>query len=147
MKDITNSKIARDNILNNRYAVEEIQIAVGLKGVLFENEYKFTKKQIADFFEVSERAINACIHKNDTEITENGYEVGFVSELKSKFEELGRKLTGNETNELYAKFEKQRLWEPLINKARSKMASRDLCFRDAVHDNLSEYISIVSQGL
>ena len=45
---------------------------------------------------------------------------------------------------LYAIFEQQKLWVPLINKARSKMASRDLCFRDALHDNLKEYIGSVS---
>ena len=43
-KDLTASGVARQNILNNRYALEEIQKAIGLKGVLFEGEYKFTKK-------------------------------------------------------------------------------------------------------
>ena len=32
------------------------------------------------------------------------------------------------------------LWKPLIEKARMKMASRDLAFRDALHENISEYI-------
>ena len=48
MKDLTNTAITRQNILNNPFAVVEIHQAVGIKGVLFENEYKFLKRQIAD---------------------------------------------------------------------------------------------------
>jgi hypothetical protein len=36
MQELTNSSIARQNILNNTFAVEEIRKAVGIKGVLFE---------------------------------------------------------------------------------------------------------------
>jgi hypothetical protein len=35
--------------------------------------------------------------------------------------------------------------KPIINKARNLMASRDLCFRDALHQNLDEYITDVSK--
>ena len=52
-KDLTESSIARQNILNNNYALQQVHQAVGIKGVMFEGEYKFTKRQIADFFEVS----------------------------------------------------------------------------------------------
>ena len=62
-KNLSSSKVVRQNILNNRYAVEEIQTAVGLKGVLFEQEYRFTKKQIADFFEITERTIENYLEK------------------------------------------------------------------------------------
>ena len=71
------------------------------------------------------------------------YEAGFADELKQEFMRLGRKLTQEETDGVYAHFEQQRLWVPLVNKARAKMASRDLCFRDALHANLTEYISAV----
>lgn len=37
------------------------------------------------------------------------------------------------------------LYEPLIKDARSKMASRDLGFRDALHHKLVEYISSVPE--
>ena len=36
MKDLTNSTIARQNILNNAFAIEEVQKAVGVEGVVFE---------------------------------------------------------------------------------------------------------------
>ena len=71
------------------------------------------------------------------------YEAGFADELRKEYVRLGRKLSQTETDLLYTNFEQQRLWVPLVNKARSKMASRDLCFRDALHANLTEYIDAV----
>lgn len=304
-KDLTNSVIVRQNVLNNSYAVEEIQRAVGVKGVLFEQSYRFVKKQLSDFYSVTDRTIENCLEKNNKELQRNGYEVlrgkrliefklaasqsdvseidfgnktpqlgvfdfraflnvgmlltdserarllrsaildividtinkrtggntkyinqrdqdfvmnllrgedyrkeftdalrdcvemgnfkyiiytdkvyvsifkenaqeyrkilqleknenvrhtmysevldiissyeaGFADVLRKKFREKGRKLTPWETDTLFASFESQRLWEPLREKARVKMASRDLCFRDALHQNLQEYVSAVS---
>ncbi len=73
----------------------------------------------------------------------SSYETGFAEELKNESERLGRKLTSYETDKLFARFESHKLWEPLREKARVKMASRDLCFRDALHINLEEYIGSV----
>lgn len=304
-KDLTNSSVVRQNILNNKIAVKEIQKAVGIKGVLFEQEYMFTKNQLAIFFEISERTIDNYLEKYEKELARNGYEVlkgkrlsdyklvhyktfgnetnfitkttvlgifnfraflnlsmllsnsdkaielrsaildividtinkrtggntkyinqrdeDFVSNLfkgedyrreftdalrdyvdmgsfkyivytdkvyKSIFKEnakdyrrilkletkenvrhtmysevldlissyetgfaevltlsakkKGRKLLSAETDQLFSSFEKQKLWDPLREKARIKMASRDLCFRDAIHENLKEYIDAVS---
>lgn len=303
-KDLISSSLARQNILNNKYAIQEIQTAVGIQGVLFEGEYRFTKKQLADFFEVTERTIDNCLEKNEKELAKNGYEVlkgnrlmdyklviskmadneidfviktvrlgifnfraflnvamlltdsdkakelrsaildividtinkrtggstkyinqrdedfvvnllkgedyrreftdalrdyvdmgnfkymvytdkvyksifkenateyrkilklesdenvrhtmysevldiissyetGFADELRNASQRLGRKLTSYETDKLFGRFESHKLWEPLREKARVKMASRDLCFRDALHINLEEYISSV----
>ena len=36
------------------------------------------------------------------------------------------------------------MMEPFINDARSKMASRDVAFRDAWHGNLAEYLRAVT---
>lgn len=305
MRNLTTSEIARQNVLNNKYALEEVQKAIGLQGIIFEGELKFTKQQLSSFFEVSDRTINSCLTRNEKELRDNGYEVivgnrlknfklaftinddrevnfliksnklgifnfrafiniamllskserarevrslvldividtinkrtggntkyinqrdedfvfnllnnkdyhkemvlalrdcvdlgnikyllyndkvyrsvfkedadeyrkvlklsnedderhtmysevldliasyeaGFADELLKESSQLGRKLTQVETDALYAKFEQQRLWVPLVNKARSKMASRDLCFRDALHANLTEYIGAVS---
>ncbi|HZK02791.1 MAG TPA: hypothetical protein VFC94_00075 [Bacteroidaceae bacterium] len=72
---LTNSSVSRQNILNNTLAVNEIQKAVGVKGILFESEYKFLKRQIADFFEVTERTIDNYLEKYDKELSKNGYEV------------------------------------------------------------------------
>lgn len=300
-KKLTNSSLTRQNILNNKYALQEIQQMVGLKGVLYEQEYRFTKKQIAAFFEISERTVDNYLEKYQKELTKNGYvllkgkalidyklvhsntfgnetdfvtkttvlgifnfrsflnlsmllansdkakklrsvildividtinkrtgggtkyinqrdedflvnmlrgedyrreltdalrdfvdmgnfkymvytdkiyksifkenaaeyrkilkleakenvrqtmysevldiissyEVGFAEILKTSSHNLGRKLMSSEVDKLFSQFEKQKLWEPLREKARVKMASRDMCFRDAIHENLKDYI-------
>jgi len=38
-KDLTTSSIERQNVLNNTYALKNIQIYVGLPSIEFENEY------------------------------------------------------------------------------------------------------------
>jgi hypothetical protein len=69
------------------------------------------------------------------------YECGFGDALVRSFSEKGRKLTSWEVDALFAEFESQAHWEPLIQKARHKMASRDLAFRDALHLQLQEYVT------
>jgi len=306
MTDLTNSKIVRQNILNNKYAVKEIQKAVGLKGVLYEKEFRFTKRQIANFFEISERTVDNYLSNNEKELAKNGYEVlkgkrlidyklvhtntfgnetdfvtkstvlgvfnfraflnlsmlltssdkavelrsaildividtinqrtggntkyinqrdedfvinlmrgedyrreftdalrdyvdmgklkyiiytdkiyksifkenaneyrkvlrleskenvrktmysevldiissyevGFAEVLKKESEKIDKKLSPYQTDMLFNQFQSQKLWEPLREKARVKMASRDMCFRDALHENLKEYIGAVSE--
>jgi len=41
-----------------------------LKGIPFENEYKFFKRQIAEFFEVTERTIDNCLEKKRKRIVQ-----------------------------------------------------------------------------
>ena len=72
------------------------------------------------------------------------YETGFANELKLASEQKGRQLTSAEADALFANFENMPLWVPLREKARQKMASRDLCFRDVLHDKLSGYITSLS---
>ncbi|MEI6767286.1 MAG: DNA-binding protein [Bacteroidota bacterium] len=73
MKDLTNSNIDRQNILNNRYAMERIQEYIGLPGMVFENEFKFTKKMMAEFFEIEERTIDRYLDEFQEELKHNGY--------------------------------------------------------------------------
>ena len=72
---LTNSSVSRQNILNNTLAVNEIQKAVGVKGILFESEYKLPKRQVTDFFEAKERTIDNYPEKYKKELSKNGYEV------------------------------------------------------------------------
>ncbi len=304
MKDLTNSTIARQNILNNAYAIEEIQKAVGVEGVVFESQFRFLKTQIAAFFEVDERTIERYLEVYENELKVNGYEVlrgkrlkefilacqkpgvgdinvahktrnlgvfnfraflnlgmlltesekartlrgivldivldtinkrtggntkyinqrdedfilsyfkeesyrkeftdalhnyiamgnakyaiytnkiyqsifkehaneyrqilklskndnvretmysevldlissyefGLAKLIEERHKKLGRKLTSFELDDLFSAFEKLPLWVPLIEKARRKMASRDLAFRDVLHQRLEEYIGAV----
>ena len=75
-----------------------------------------------------------------------GYENGFSTFLKSEFEQLGRKLGLSEANILFTKYEQltEATLIPLREKARSLMASRDLAFRDALHEKLKEYFNEAS---
>ncbi len=73
------------------------------------------------------------------------YEYGFAKALEAAFEKLGRQLIALEVDRLFAEFESQAHWKPLINKARQKMASRDLAFRDALHHQLKEYVTPVGR--
>jgi len=73
------------------------------------------------------------------------FECGLASELRRVCTEKGRKLTPYEVDQLCKKFEEQPLLRPLVEKARNKMASRDLAFRDALHLQLKEYITPVQR--
>ena len=304
MKDLTNSTIARQNILNNAFAIEEVQKAVGVEGVVFESQFRFLKNQIAAFFEVDERTIERYLEVYESELKVNGYEVlrgkrlkefilacqkpgvgdihvahktrnlgvfnfraflnlgmlltesekartlrgivldivldtinkrtggntkyinqrdedfilsyfkeesyrkeftdalrdyvamgnakyaiytnkiyqsifkehaneyrqilklskndnvretmysevldlissyefGLAKLIEERHKKLGRKLTSIELDNLFSAFEKLSLWVPLVEKARRKMASRDLAFRDVLHQRLEEYIGAV----
>ena len=81
-KGLTTSKVARQNILNNFYALKDIQNEIGLQGVIFKNEFKFLKKHIADFFGIEERTLNYYLTLHNKELSENGYEVLSGQDLK-----------------------------------------------------------------
>ena len=88
MKDLTNSDVARQNILNNRYALERIQQYIGFIGILFNGEYKFTTRMVADFYEVDERTIKRYLEKHEEELKHNGYVLSkgkALQELKLQF--------------------------------------------------------------
>lgn len=304
MKDLTNSTVARQNILHNNYAIEEVQNAIGIEGIMFDNQLRFLKSQIASFFEIDERTIERYLNVHEKELKVNGYEVlkgkqlkefilaiqesgasdmyvahktrnlglfnfraflnlgmllkesekartlrsivldivldtinkqtggstkyinqrdedfilsyykeesyrkeftdslsnyiamgnakyaiytnkiyqsifkehateyrqilklsdkdnvretmysevldiissyefGLAKLIEERYNKLGRKLTSSELDNLFSAFEKLPLWVPLIEKARRKMASRDLAFRDVLHQQLEEYIGAV----
>ncbi len=71
----------------------------------------------------------------------SSYEYGFAKVLEAAFEKKGERLTSFEVDELFAGFENQAHWKPLVESARHKMASRDMAFRDALHLQLKEYIT------
>lgn len=73
MSNLTISNIERQNVLNNKYALTKIQESIGIVGMEFEGEYRFTKKMVADFFEVEERTIERYIEQYSEELTANGY--------------------------------------------------------------------------
>ena len=88
MKDLTISNIERQNVLNNRFAIDKVQEHLDIEGMLFEGEYRFTKKMVADFYEVEERTIERYLEKYSDELTANGYVLckgKHLKELKLQF--------------------------------------------------------------
>ena len=73
MKDLTISSIERQNVLNNSFAIEHIQNTLDITGMMFDGEYRFTKKMVADFYEVEERTIERYIENYSSELSANGY--------------------------------------------------------------------------
>lgn len=82
-KDLTNSAIDRQNILNNPYALAEIEKAAGIQGILFEGKTVLLKEQVAAFFEVTPRTIENYLEQHTQELARNGYEVLKGNRLKS----------------------------------------------------------------
>ena len=72
-----------------------------------------------------------------------GFENGIADSIEQEYKKRGKKLTSNETDLIFTEAAKNPYLEPVIEKARNKMASWDLCFRDALHENLKNYISAV----
>jgi len=88
MNDLTVSNIERQNVLNNRYAVDALQENLGFTGMLFEGEYRFTKKMVAEFYDVDLSTINRYIAQYEDELKYNGYFLcrgKLLKELKLQF--------------------------------------------------------------
>lgn len=89
MKDLTQSDISRQNILNNGYALEQIEANLSLGGTYWNEEAIFTKAQVADLLEIDERTIDRYIEQNSDELSKNGYQILRGLELKELKENFG----------------------------------------------------------
>jgi len=67
-KDLTTSAIDRQNILNNPYALSEIEKAAGIQGIPFEGKTVLLKEQVATFFDVIVRTIENYLEHNSEEL-------------------------------------------------------------------------------
>mgnify|MGYP001797355595 FL=1 len=74
-KDLTASPLERQNILNNRYALEKLQEHLGLGGILYEGELLFTKQQLVEIFGISESTVEKYLASHSDELSANGYTV------------------------------------------------------------------------
>jgi hypothetical protein len=102
MKDLTTSNIDRQNILNNNEVLETVQDHLGVSGMYFKEEYRFTKNQISDFYQIDIATIDRYLEGNENELKNNGYVVikgktlkefkdqfGVVANLSNKTPQLG----------------------------------------------------------
>ena len=76
----------------------------------------------------------------------SSFESGIAHEFEQASNKKGAKLTNQEAKDIISHFEKHPLYKPYIIDARTKMASRDLCFRDALHEKLEAYIEAVPEA-
>lgn len=81
-KDLTQSNIERQNILNNRFAIENIAKLLDIQGMLFEGEYRFTKQMVADFYQVDTSTIDRYLSNYADELKHNGYILSRGKQLK-----------------------------------------------------------------
>lgn len=73
----------------------------------------------------------------------SSFENGLADQIKQQSEELNKLLTPKEIDILIENAIKNPFLKPIVDDARQKMASRDLGFRDILHDRLEQYIQAV----
>lgn len=101
MKDLTVSAIDRQNILNDHTAVVSIQKYLGIEGLYFKNEYRFTKEKVAEFYGVDISRVDFYLSQYDKELKHNGYQLLKGSLLKEFKELFGGVITiQNKTTQL-----------------------------------------------
>ncbi|MDY0273854.1 MAG: DNA-binding protein [Desulfomicrobium sp.] len=137
-KQFTNALRHYLDMGNHKYAVYTDKI---YKAVFCENatEYKKVLK-LAD----ADRTRNTMYAEVLKAIA--SFEHGLAEQMKSESERLGRKLKPSELDALIAAAESNPFLKPAIEDARIRMASRDLGFRDALHEKLEHYIQSVPEG-
>ncbi len=81
-KDLTTSDVHRKNILNNKYALQEIEKEVAFPGIYFEDSLRYTKRQIAYYYDIDVRTINRYLEQHEDEFAKSGYEVISGNRLK-----------------------------------------------------------------
>ena len=88
VKNLVQSKTERQNILNNDFAIYEIEKQLNINPIIFDDEILFTKEIIAKYFEVDIRTIERYIEDNKEELIQNGYKVLRGEALKRLKKEL-----------------------------------------------------------
>lgn len=63
MNDLSVSNIERQNVMNNRYALQTIQENLEVNGLRFYDQLLFTTKMVGDFYEVDERTIKRYVQE------------------------------------------------------------------------------------
>ena len=84
--ELIESKISRQNILNNEFAMNEIQKSFDFNHIEFEGKLRLLKEEVASFFEIDIRTVERYIEKYNNELIENGYEILRGQRLKDFIE-------------------------------------------------------------
>lgn len=89
-QQLANSSLDRSNILNNTIALETLKEHLQIRGFIFEDELKYTAKQVADFYAVDRKTVNRYLTSHAEELKANGYEVFSGARLQAFKEIVGR---------------------------------------------------------
>jgi hypothetical protein len=92
-KNLTNSQLDRQNILNNPFALQEMSSQIDLKGVVFNDQIWFTTEQVANYFEVTTRTIRNYLENYELELKQNGYKIFTGKDL-----EIAKSMLGKESS-------------------------------------------------
>lgn len=90
-RSLVDSKIDRQNILNNSFALSEIEKATGINGIPFEDKIVLLKEQVASFLEITPRTVENYLQKYKKELDSNGYVVlrgKALASLKKRLSEM-----------------------------------------------------------
>ncbi|MCL7989400.1 hypothetical protein M8998_15720 [Sphingobacterium sp. lm-10] len=169
--DVLNQKLGGKTKFINQREEEYLSSAIreynyrqeftnALDAYITDNKFKYaqlTDKIYKSIFNENAKEYRQVLRLNAKESVRNtmysevldlvaAYENGFSKFLKNEYEQLGKKLSLSEAHIIYSKYEQitEATLMPLREKARSLMASRDLAFRDSLHEKLKEYINEVS---
>lgn len=86
--DLTTSAVARQNVLNNPYALAEVEKAAGIRGIPFEGTQVVLKEQVATFFGVTVRTVETHCAEHASELAQSGYAVITGNRLKTLKESI-----------------------------------------------------------
>lgn len=98
-RDLTQSAIDRQNILNNTQAIELINSKLGLNGLLYNDEFKFTTKMVMDFYDISRATVSRYVGNHQEELLHNGYLILKGQKLKEFKELFAHLIAPNEDDE------------------------------------------------
>jgi hypothetical protein len=74
----------------------------------------------------------------------SSFENGVAAEIQDYYKKYQRRLTLEEVEGIVNRLAEHPMQKPYLTDARTKMASRDLSFRDAYHGNIEEYLRAVT---
>lgn len=127
-------------IVNNKFKYGQ------LTDKIYKSVFKEDAKEYRKILDLkTKESVRATMYSEVLDLI-SSYESGFSEFLKEEFEKKGEKFTLKDAHEIFSNFEKltNKIYEPLRDKARSLMASRDMVFRDALHEKLKDYVGTVS---
>lgn len=132
---------ALDNyVVNHKFKYSQLTDKI-YKSIFKENSKEYRKVLDLNLKE----SVRATMYSEVLDLV-SSYENGFADYLKSQFEKSNIKFTLSQVHDAFKNFEilTNKIYEPLREKARGLMASRDMVFRDALHEKLKDYVHEVS---